>query len=254
MSTSASPGDSIGIKIGNDNQIVAAGKTISLAVNQYANVSSQLIAQETLDEAMAKLAELPLGEIPRLSVPPTNSRIPLSANPLFVGREDELRKIASLLKGGETVAVGQTVAATGMGGIGKTQLASAFIHRYGRFFQGGVFWLSMADPEAIRAEVADCGLRMSGLHPDYASLDLATQVSLVLGAWQSALPRLLVFDNCEEPILLKQWRPSSGSCRVLVTSRRSQWDDGLAVQALHLNTLTRAQSIELLSKFRPRPG
>ena len=45
------------------------------------------------------------------------------------------------LKAGGTAAIGQSVAVTGMGGMGKTQLAREFAYRYGRFFDGGVFWL-----------------------------------------------------------------------------------------------------------------
>lgn len=53
--------------------------------------------------------------------------------------------------------MGQVATATGLGGIGKTQLASELVHRYGRFFAGGVFWLSFADPEAVPAGIAGCG-------------------------------------------------------------------------------------------------
>ena len=242
MSTTTPQGDNINATVGDHNVGVAIGKNINQTINYYADARTKEIAPETLDAALAKLAELPLDCVPGLCAPPVHSRVLLGANPLFVGREEELCAIAAALKGGETVAVGQTAAATGMGGIGKTQLASAFVHRYGHFFQGGVFWLSMADPNAISAEVAACGLRMAELRTDYATLDLPTQVSTVLGAWQSPLPRLLVFDNCEEPELLAQWRPPVGGCRVLVTSRRSQWDDGLAVQALPLDTHPRPKS------------
>jgi tetratricopeptide (TPR) repeat protein len=89
------------------------------------------------------------------------------------------------------------------------------------------------------------------LRPDYGALKIEEQVRLVLGAWQDGLPRLLVFDYCEAPELLAAWRPRSGACRVLMTSRRSSWDAALGVQTLALDTLPRAQSIELLRKFRP---
>lgn len=58
--------------------------------------------------------------IPMLSIPapaplPRGSRMPLSHNPLFVGREDELRELARVLKVGDTAAIGQIAAATGLG-------------------------------------------------------------------------------------------------------------------------------------------
>ena len=60
------------------------------------------------------------------------------------------------------------------------------------------------------------------LRPDFGDLSFEDQVREVMSAWQSALPRLLVFDNCEDEALLAQWRPPTGGCRVLVTSRRER--------------------------------
>ncbi len=175
--------------------------------------------------------------------------MPFRMNPLFVGRETDLKILAVALKGGETVAVGQIAAATGLGGIGKTQLAVALVHHYGQYFVGGVHWLSFADPNAIPAEIAMCGKMMLNLHPDFGTLDLESQIHLVLAAWQSPLPRLLVFDNCEDPNLLARWRPPSGGSRILITSRRPNWDATLGVQPHSLSTLSRQQSIMLLHKF-----
>lgn len=206
----------------------------------------------TLAEARQRLARLPLDTIPEIASLPTGSRMPLSHNPLFVGREDDLRALAKMLKVGDTAAIGQIAVVTGLGGIGKTQLACEFVHRYGQYFVGGVFWLSFADASAVPDEIAACGSAGGiNLRPDFSSLPLQDQVDLVLAAWQSEMPRLLVFDNCEEEELLQQWRPKSGSCCVLVTSRRAQWDAMLDVQMLPLGVLSREESIHLLGKHRP---
>jgi tetratricopeptide (TPR) repeat protein len=198
------------------------------------------------------LGAVPENDIPDPSPLPEGSRMPLSLNPLFVGRREDLKELACQLKAGETSAIGQvdTAAATGLGGIGKTQLACEFVHRYGRFFEGGVFWMSFADPAAVPAEVAACGVTQD-LHPDYQSLPLEQRVRLVEESWQSASPRLLVFDNCEDEALILRWRPHHGGARVLVTSRRAGWDPGLGVKAVPLRVLPRPASIELLRRFRP---
>jgi len=73
----------------------------------------------------------------------------------------------------------------------------------------------------------------------------------VQAAWQSPLPRLLVFDNCEDEALLEQWRPPHGGCRVLVTSRRAEWEATLGVRALPLGVLHREESVTLLRHHRP---
>lgn len=178
--------------------------------------------------------------------------MPLSHNPLFVGRDDELQELAGILKAGKTAAIGQIAAATGLGGIGKTQLAAEFVHRYGQYFAGGVFWLSFADPAAVPAEVAACGgLAGMRLSPDFSTFPLDDQVQVVLAEWHKPTSRLLVFDNCEDETLLDEWRPKHGGCRVLVTSRRAEWEAALGVRALPLQVLPHSQSIALLRAFRP---
>jgi hypothetical protein len=209
----------------------------------------------TLAAARQRLRELPLDEVPDPAPLPRGSSIALpQPNPCFVGREEELKALAATLKAGDTAAIGQvrTAAATGLGGIGKTQLASEFAHRYGQYFAGGVFWLSFADESVVPAEVAACGgAGGMDLRPDFGNLDLEDQVRLVMSEWQSELPHLLVFDNCEDKALLAQWRPRTGGCRVLVTTRREWWDRKLGVKALPLNVLSREESVALLREHRP---
>ncbi len=198
----------------------------------------------------SRLEDLPLDKIPDPAPLPPGSRMPHPANPMFVGRDEDLRILAKALKAGESAAIGQVAAATGLGGIGKTQLASEFVHRYGQYFEGGVFWMSFADPAGVPAEVAACG-RLLDLHPQFNDLPLEQQVQLVRDSWLGPLPRLLVFDNCEEPDLLKEWRPTTGRARVLLTSRRARWDPVFGIHSHALETLSRPASIELLRRFRP---
>jgi tetratricopeptide (TPR) repeat protein/transcriptional regulator with XRE-family HTH domain len=207
-----------------------------------------------LADALQQLRALPIDRLPEPRPMPVGSRIILSRNPLFVGREGDLCALAAAIKAGTTTAISHTgiAAATGLGGIGKTQLASEFVHRYGQYFAGGVFWLSFADGKTIPGEIAACGGGGGmNLRPDYHTLPLEEQVHLVRAAWQQPIPRLLIFDNCEDETLLDEWRPPTGGCRILITSRRSQWDLVLNVQTLSIDVLRREDSIALLRKHRP---
>lgn len=197
--------------------------------------------------------DLPLDDLPGVGPLPPGSRMPLARNPLFVGRRADLLRLAAALSAHGTAAISQveTAAATGLGGIGKTQLAAEFVHRYGRFFAGGVFWLSFESGEAVASEVAACGgVGALDLRPDFAERSLEEQVRLVQAAWQQPSPRLLVFDNCEEPDLLARWRPTSGGCRLLITSRRRDWELALGVHVQPLAVLPRAESVALLRQHR----
>jgi hypothetical protein len=146
----------------------------------YAQATPRPVDPETLAAAERQLAALPLETIPDPAPLPPGSRMPLRRNPLFVGREVDLRILAAALKGGATVAISPTVATTGLGGVGKTQLASEFVHRYGPFFAGGVFWLDFSTPKAIPHELAACGgVGGMQLYPEFHALPLEEQVHTV---------------------------------------------------------------------------
>jgi tetratricopeptide (TPR) repeat protein/transcriptional regulator with XRE-family HTH domain len=207
----------------------------------------------SLGDAEALLVTLPTDVLPPRAPLPACSRMPLASNPLFLGRGDELLHVARALRGSNTtVALGQVVASTGLGGLGKTQLAVELVHRYGRYFAGGVFWLSFANADEVPLQVAACaGPGAMDLAPGLDDQSVEERVGRVQRAWQGAVPRLLVFDNCEEEALLEAWRPTSGGCRVLVTSRRAHWSPTLGITTLPLDLLPRPDSIELLRRYRP---
>ena len=207
-------------------------------------------------DPLVLLAAMPLDSLPEPAPLPLGSRMPFARNPIFVGRKADLHALARTVRGeGSAAAIGQTAAATGLGGIGKTNLATEFVHRYGQFFAGGVFWMSFADPAGVPGEIAACGAALD--IPGFADLKLNEQVQRVQVAWQQPLPRLLVFDNCDDAnpgqaeSLIQQWKPTTGGCRVLITSRRGSWSKSLGITAQPLGLLSRTESIALLRKHRP---
>lgn len=200
-----------------------------------------------------RLAEMPEHDIPEPGPVPPGSRITLSPNPYFTGRQAALRRLARSLK-----APGGAIVVSGLGGVGKTQLAVEFALRYGWYFAGGVFWLSFAEPTTIPTEMIACGMRM-GLHKNFAEMSPDRQLELVLAEMERPIPRLIIFDNCdghEAPELLDRWRPKSGEARLLVTSRRSAWEAVRRLDSLRLRELSPNQSVDLLDRHLPgmEPG
>jgi hypothetical protein len=105
--------------------------------------------------------------------------MPHAPNPLFVGREDEMRDLNRMLTPGSGALVGVHAAVIGMGGVGKTQLAVEYAHRYGHLYQGGVFWLNFAGEEDPINEVARCGGPEGMDIPGWAEMKAPDQASRV---------------------------------------------------------------------------
>jgi tetratricopeptide (TPR) repeat protein len=230
----------------------------SIVVKQLPVRVPQYPSQEEIAAGKERIALLPIPPVP---IPPVRPFLlaglfPLRANPLFVGRDAMLQELAVALK-----PVGAKAAiSTGIGGVGKTTLAAEFAHRYGHYFLGGVFWISCADPQTIAPQIASYG-GPGGLevwHPD-EELSLDERVARVRRQWESELPRLLVFDNCDDwtsaagelsaEVLLGEWMPHIGGSRVLVTSRRQDWSPALGVSDIQLDVLARRDSIRLLQSI-----
>src|SRR6266849_7126398 len=62
-------------------------------------------------------------------VPPIWS-VPYRRNPFFTGREEILAHLYTVLRSSRTAALTQPQAISGLGGIGKTQIALEYAHRY----------------------------------------------------------------------------------------------------------------------------
>jgi hypothetical protein len=187
-------------------------------------------------EALPVAGKLPPpNDLPAAGDLPTGSRLPYIRNAIFTGRRKELLALARHLLYAPPGSPRQVVI-TGMGGIGKSELAVEFCYRYGRFISG-VHWIEAT--QNPMAEIAACGLAM-GISPWPRSLP--EQASATLQAWNLTAQRgerhLVVLDGVEEPGLLREWLPRLSSVQVLVTSKRSVWPRELGLQALDLDTTT----------------
>ena len=160
---------------------------------------------------------------------PIRFTVPLHQNPFFVGRQVEMQKLAQLL-----LSQPNNVVITGLGGVGKTQLAAEFAHQYRDQFPGGIFWLNFEKRETVAEQISALMEQEQG---DWQA------------TWQDSLARLLIFDGCENIDLLQEWRPVCGACRVLVTSRCGYWEPTINMVQLPLGVLAREDGVVLLQQF-----
>jgi hypothetical protein len=162
-------------------------------------------------------------------------------NPNFTGRVDDLAALEAALAAGSTVTV---TAVQGMGGVGKTQLATQFAYDHAADYDL-VYWLaaeeSAALPDQFTALAADLGLEPAA-DPEGLRAQVYRQLREVPG-W------LLIFDNADDLEDVQPWIPAvpmlAGTRgHVIVTTRRGGFDDLGAV--LDLDVVSPGEALALL--------
>ncbi|MEH2032252.1 MAG: NB-ARC domain-containing protein, partial [Nostoc sp.] len=107
----------------------------------------------------------------------------------FVGREAELQKLHQQLQTSRQVAI---VAVAGMGGVGKTELATQYAKQHLQNYQGGVCWLSAQGIDVGIQILKFAQLKFKLIAPD--DWELADRLRYCWQNWQQG-EVLLVFDD-----------------------------------------------------------
>ena len=151
--------------------------------------------------------------------------------PQFAGRDEELHKLDSLLKQAGPSGL-RPVGICGMGGIGKTQLAVEYAHRYRYFYPEGVFLLNAAADWS--AEFGRFAIRLQLRGGDLGTSDYRDQMAAAMATHLRAHSNaLVIFDNVKHPAEMRHREialgllPVSLPCHVLFTTRKRFLGDGL---------------------------
>src|SRR5215470_1750851 len=76
--------------------------------------------------------------------------LPYPRNLFFLGREDVLARLRYQLQAGQTMALSQPQAISGLGGVGKTQVALEYAYRHAQDYQA-VYWTRADSRDALMA-------------------------------------------------------------------------------------------------------
>jgi len=178
----------------------------------------------SIAEGIAKAAEELAAQTPEtaaagpaVSVPgPPIWNVPYRRNPNFTGR------VALLAELRAAITAWRPAALSGLGGIGKTQLALEYAWRHQDEYPV-VWWLPAGEPAALAGRYASLAEAL-GL-PERKEKDQRKVVAAVRGWLQRNPGWLLVFDNAESREAVRDYVPAGGA--VLITSRATVWG-GLA--------------------------
>ncbi|OAH13517.1 FxSxx-COOH system tetratricopeptide repeat protein [Streptomyces jeddahensis] len=167
-------------------------------------------------------------------------------NPRFTGRETLLGGVYDTLNG---ASGGAAVAALhGPPGVGKTQLAAEYAHRFGSEYD--VVWWISADRRGA------CRQRLAELAPELG-LTTGVEYGERLRAARHALRRgdpysrwLVIMDGADEPDQVWDLVPE-GRGHVLITSRNRDWNR-YSSQLVEVGPYDRIESIAFVRRRAPR--
>ncbi len=204
------------------------------AIQQEAPEAEQLM-QSTTTATPALLVNVPL------------------RNTSFVGRQTLLRSVEEQLSAQDTAAV-LPHALHGLGGVGKSQLALEYIYTHQHDYKV-ICWIPAERESLILAALASLAAQLGVAPTGQDSLGAPaanTAVPAVLEALRAGAPYdnwLLVFDNAEDVEAVRNYFPTNGPGKVIVTSRNRAWER--VATPLPVNVFEREESIELLQRRSP---
>jgi hydrogenase maturation protease len=142
-------------------------------------------------------------------------------NPWFTGRDKEIGDLRERLCQTGKAAIGQAI--SGLGGIGKTQVAIEYAHRH-RDDYDAVFWINGASDLDLQTGYGKVA-KLLRLPHDAKDPD---NVLAAVKRWLEGVDDhcwLLVLDNADDPPVLKPYLPSRApNGHILVTSRNARLD------------------------------
>lgn len=217
-------------------------ETVALLVEALALAPSERTSLIAAAGAAARQQDVPAQHVPATPDPPRYSVL-LAPPTRLIGREQEMRAVTDLLRGGARL-----VTLLGPGGVGKTHLALVLAATLGEDYSGGVAVVELAalrDPALMAVTIAQAlGLRETG----------AQSARELLLEYLRPRHMLLVLDNLEQVVeeapLLAELVAMCPLLVILATSRialRLSAEQQFRVPPLTVPSLTYAVKDELAS-------
>jgi NB-ARC domain len=175
----------------------------------------QLLEQAQANPTRNPEPPAPASPTPAVPAPPLWT-VPYRRNLFFTGRRDLITMLHDRLTTTGAAALTQALAISGLGGIGKTQIAVEYAYRYRGHYQA-IFWVAAASRETLVADFVALAHRLE--LPERMLEDQYLIVAAVK-RWLEGHPGwLLILDNADELDLLSDFLPVGESGSLLLTTR-----------------------------------
>lgn len=142
--------------------------------------------------------------------------LPFPRNAFFTGRAELLQLLHEQLCREHTMALTQSWAISGLGGIGKTQIALEYAYRYWQHYTA-ILWISAETSETLLAGFVALAEALD--LPERHEQDQRKVVQAVKRWLSEQNNWLLIFDNAEDLTLLSAFLPHERQGSLLLTTR-----------------------------------
>lgn len=203
-------------------QLLLAGLGVVLIGTSYfVWTAEQKPAKPTSEHSSWPASTVPIaGAVPR-------------ATPYFIGRGQLLQELSkALFHNGLAVL-------TGLGGVGKTQAAIAYVRLYRQEYDT-IWWVRAAQATILAEDYA----ALADLHRLCEGTDALNVKVAAVRRWLENTDRwLLVFDDADDEIELDPYLPSRQTGHVIVSSRDRLWHEAAT---LEVHPWSRGESVTFL--------
>jgi len=223
-------------------------QTIDVSTNSLFDENYPRICRELGGVPGADLFAADRSKLPPVYPLPERHRMPYhSLGEKFVGRVGAIWELYDSLFHDSTTVLQGTGVVAGTGGLGKTQLAIEYAHRFGSVYPGGMYWV---DADRGILELVTQISTAAGVEVD-AKADEAEQVAqLWRGLNARNLPCLVILDNLPENVALRPYLATTGRVHTVITTRRRD----LGYTTVRLPVLSVEESVQLLNSGQRQFG
>jgi tetratricopeptide (TPR) repeat protein len=169
--------------------------------------------------------------------------VPDNRNPNFTGRTQLLDDLRGALTSDQPATLIQAL--TGLGGVGKTQIALEYAYRYRAEYEI-VWWVRAEEPATLAADFAVLATEL-----DLPARNASEQTAIVKAVrhWLSQTTRqwLLIFDNAQKKDITG-YLPQGVVGHVLITSRTPSWRAVAGDGVLRVRLMKPEEAVEFLIK------
>ncbi|KAI1119701.1 hypothetical protein F5Y10DRAFT_291536 [Nemania abortiva] len=196
------------------DRAVRALKTQKEIVERQVFTANTMVQSKRHKEIHDLLSQLSTRQKPEPNLP--CRVIPYSINPDFHGRKEILNQLEAHLVISKNVR--SSIAISGLGGVGKTQIALKYIYDHFDQFQA-ILWMQSDTHQKLAQSYINAAKSLELEHED--SQRDADAVATVLKDWLSKTTDhwLIVFDNADDLSVLKPFWPIGHRGCIIITSR-----------------------------------